>query len=80
MAALAAQESTRGLSDLHSQAPRHAAPLNSRVLHPDEPFQRPQPFYIPNPQPVLPYQWPMSAPYVPYAGLGMLSNAMHFQQ
>ncbi|XP_065098765.1 uncharacterized protein buc2l isoform X2 [Paramisgurnus dabryanus] len=70
MAALAAQESTRGVSDLHSQAPLHTAPLTSRVLHHDEQFQRHPPFYIPNPQPVLPQQWPLSAPYVPYTGLG----------
>ncbi|XP_055032943.2 uncharacterized protein buc2l [Misgurnus anguillicaudatus] len=67
---MAAQESTRGLSDLHSQAPRHTVPPTSRVLQHDEQFQRHQPFYFPNPQPVLPQQWPLSAPYMPYTGLG----------
>ncbi|XP_057214996.1 uncharacterized protein buc2l isoform X2 [Triplophysa rosa] len=71
MAAVSAQELSGGVSDVHSQAPRHTA----RLFHQDQQFHR-QPFYIPNTQPVLPCQWPLSAPYVPYTGFPGLGYGM----
>ncbi|XP_056627842.1 uncharacterized protein buc2l [Triplophysa dalaica] len=71
MAAVSAQELSGGVSDVHSQAPRHSA----RLIHQDQQFHR-HPFYIPNPQPLMPYQWPLSAPYVPYTGFPGLGYGM----
>lgn len=80
MAAIATQDPTGSIASvlhgpLHAQAPQRPGPLPSRILHPDEQLQRNQPFYVPTVQPLFPYQWSMSTPYVPYSGfhgLGIL--------
>ncbi|KAK9965369.1 hypothetical protein ABG768_004464 [Culter alburnus] len=81
MAAIVTQESTGVMAGVrsgsrHAQAPPLPGPLPSRVLHPDEQLQRNQPFYVPTVQPLFPYQWPMSTPYVPYSGLHGLGYGM----
>ncbi|XP_039541288.1 uncharacterized protein buc2l isoform X2 [Pimephales promelas] len=53
---------------LYAQAPPLPGPLPSRVLHPDEHLHQNQPFYVPNVQPLFPYQWSMPTPYAPYGG------------
>ncbi|ROL03918.1 hypothetical protein DPX16_23353 [Anabarilius grahami] len=81
MAAIVTQESNGVMAGvpsgpLHAQAPPLPGPLPSRVLHPDEQLQRNQHFYVPTVQPLFPYQWPMSTPYVPYSGLRGLGYGM----
>ncbi|XP_056109620.1 uncharacterized protein buc2l [Rhinichthys klamathensis goyatoka] len=53
---------------LYAQAHPLPGPLPSRVLHPDEHLHQNQPFYVPNVQPLFPYQWSMPTPYAPYGG------------
>ncbi|XP_077061968.1 uncharacterized protein LOC143714620 [Siphateles boraxobius] len=57
---------------LYAQAP----PLPSRVLRPDEQLHQNQPFYVPNIQPLFPYQWSMPTPYAPYGGFHGLDYGM----
>ncbi|XP_043109977.1 uncharacterized protein buc2l isoform X2 [Puntigrus tetrazona] len=81
MAAIATQDPSGGIASvlrgsLHAQAPQRPGPLPSRVLYSDEQLQRNQPFYIPTVQPLFPYQWPMSTPYVPYGGFHGLGYGM----
>ncbi|XDV44800.1 hypothetical protein PO909_013039 [Leuciscus waleckii] len=61
---------------LYAQAPLLPGPLSSRVLHPDEQLQQNQPFYVPNVQPLFPYQWSMPTPYAPYGGFHGLGYGM----